>query len=209
MFFGDDKTVPFPFQSPDLFWLCQFYFNNSIHFPQLKLKWHVFRVYSGSFNFKLYKISCYWLNRIIMAIKEGFLFNLFRNFIPQFFFPSRKYAMETLLQIYPEDILSSVRSPEFLEKFSREEYQFGIFGLISSRITEYTKNCRWLNEKIPCNANFRPIITEEGKCFSFVSSRRISSFKSHRFLFDAFIILIFLLENFQNLLSSNEIFTHR
>lgn len=81
---------------------------------------------------------------------------------------TRKYAMETLLQIYPEDILSSVRSPEFLEKFSREEYQFGIFGLISSRITEYTKNCRWLNEKIPCNANFRPIITEEGKCFSFV-----------------------------------------
>lgn len=76
--------------------------------------------------------------------------------------------METLLQIYPEDILSSVRSPEFLEKFSREEYQFGIFGLISSRITEYTKNCRWLNDKIPCNANFRPIITEEGKCFSFV-----------------------------------------
>lgn len=79
--------------------------------------------------------------------------------------------METLLQIYPENIISSVRSPEFLEKFSREEYQFGIFGLISSRITEYTKNCRWLNDKIPCNANFRPIITEEGKCFSFVIYR--------------------------------------
>lgn len=84
---------------------------------------------------------------------------------------SRKYAMETLLQIYPEDIMSSVRSPEFLEKFSREEYQFGIFGLISSRITEYTKGCRWVNDKIPCNANFRPIITEEGKCFSFVISQ--------------------------------------
>lgn len=76
--------------------------------------------------------------------------------------------METLFQIYPEDIVESVRSPEFLERFSREEYQFGIFGLISNRITEYTKGCKWLNEKVQCNANFRPIITEEGKCFSFV-----------------------------------------
>lgn len=81
----------------------------------------------------------------------------------------RKYAMETLFQIYPEDnIVESVRSPEFLERFSREEYQFGIFGLISNRITEYTKGCKWLNDKIACNANFRPIITDEGKCFSFV-----------------------------------------
>lgn len=80
----------------------------------------------------------------------------------------RKYAMETLFQIYPEDIVESVRSPEFLERFSREEYQFGIFGLISSRITDYTKGCKWLNDKIACNANFRPIITDEGKCFSFV-----------------------------------------
>lgn len=80
--------------------------------------------------------------------------------------------METLFQIYPEDIVESVRSPEFLERFSREEYQFGIFGLISSRITEYTKGCKWLNEKIACNQNFRPIITEEGKCFSFVMTKK-------------------------------------
>lgn len=99
--------------------------------------------------------------------------------------------METLLQIYPEDILSSVRSPEFLEKFSREEYQFGIFGLISSRITEYTKNCRWLNEKIPCNANFRPIITEEGKCFSFVRLLHSLSVNGKLFFFLNFILIRF------------------
>lgn len=120
--------------------------------------------------------------------------------------------METLLQIYPEDILSSVRSPEFLEKFSREEYQFGIFGLISSRITEYTKNCKWHNEKIPCNANFRPIITEEGKCFSFVRFF-VCIFELNTFITNNFLrftkIDPFFLCYFQNLLSSYEIFTPR
>lgn len=107
--------------------------------------------------------------------------------------------METLFQIYPEDIVESVRSPEFLERFSREEYQFGIFGLISNRITEYTKSCKWLSDKIACNANFRPIITEEGKCFSFVM--RIK----HHFIYNMMLNIVPLY--FQNLLSSYEIFT--
>lgn len=125
--------------------------------------------------------------------------------------------METLFQLCDWDIFRRVRNWDILERFVDEEDQIEAFNSIATDIDENAKYCAW-HRRTSCDEYFRPIITNEGRCFTFVTIHFFISLLTFSiFLADTFSkhFLVFLysifgfIESFQNLLNSYEIFTKR
>lgn len=80
----------------------------------------------------------------------------------------RKIALETLFQLCDWDIFRRVRNWDILERFVDEEDQIEAFNSIATDIDENAKYCAW-HRRTSCDEYFRPIITNEGRCFTFVT----------------------------------------
>lgn len=81
----------------------------------------------------------------------------------------RKIALETLFQLCDWDIFRRVRNWDILERYVDEEDQMEAFNQIACDIDENAKFCAW-HRRTTCDEYFRPIITNEGRCYTFVIS---------------------------------------
>lgn len=79
----------------------------------------------------------------------------------------RKIALETLFQLCDWDIFRRVRNWDILERFVDEDDQIEAFNSIACDIDENAKFCAW-HRRTSCDEYFRPIITDEGRCYTFV-----------------------------------------
>lgn len=92
---------------------------------------------------------------------------MFRTFDVILFCFDRKIALETLFQLCDWDIFRRVRNWDILERYVDEEDQMEAFNQIASDIDENAKICAW-HRRTSCDEYFRPIITNEGRCYTFV-----------------------------------------
>lgn len=90
----------------------------------------------------------------------------------------RKIALETLFQLCDWDIFRRVRNWDILERYVDEEDQMEAFNQIACDIDENAKFCAW-HRRTSCDEYFRPIITNEGRCYTFVISDFISDFHNN------------------------------
>lgn len=100
----------------------------------------------------------------------------------------RKIALETLFQLCDWDIFRRVRNWDILERYVDEDDQMEAFNQIASDIDENAKFCAW-HRRTSCDEYFRPIITNEGRCYTFVNF-------SHNFFSFLFFECVFLLSLF-------------
>lgn len=89
------------------------------------------------------------------------------------FVAGRKIALETLFQLCDWDIFRRVRNWDILERYVDEEDQMEAFNQIASDIDENAKICAW-HRRTSCDEYFRPIVTNEGRCYTFVNDLFIS-----------------------------------
>lgn len=82
----------------------------------------------------------------------------------------RKIALETLFQLCDWDIFRRVRNWDILERYVDEEDQMEAFNQIASDIDENAKICAW-HRRTTCDEYFRPIVTNEGRCYTFVNDQ--------------------------------------
>lgn len=95
-------------------------------------------------------------------------------------FYCRKIALETLFQLCDWDIFRRVRNWDILERYVDEEDQIEAFNSIATDIDENAKYCAW-HRRTSCDEYFRPIITNEGRCFTFVIPFLLNPDFSHFF----------------------------
>lgn len=87
----------------------------------------------------------------------------------------RKIALETLFQLCDWDIFRRVRNWDILERYVDSDDQIEAFNSISCDIDENAKFCAW-HRRTSCDEYFRPIITDEGRCYTFVMPTHIFFF---------------------------------
>lgn len=90
----------------------------------------------------------------------------------------RKIALETLFQLCDWDIFRRVRNWDILERYVDEEDQMEAFNQIASDIDENAKICAW-HRRTSCDEYFRPIVTNEGRCYTFVNDPCLSYSLTH------------------------------